>query len=318
LLLKYIPYDLINKAAKTNRNASYIIGLIFLLFSVTIVVFTASAITKPLNRLSKKMDQFSKGNFNVEADVCGRDEIAHISKQFNLMAKNTDELITEKYKMKLIEKSSILKALEAEINPHFLYNALQAISTRALKSKEYSISNMVDALASTFRYSIKGGDVVTINEEIKHVGNYLVIQEARFGERLKVIYDIEENALEVKIPKLAIQTLVENSIKHVLETISKTLCIYISAKVFEDVVLISVRDDGPGISKQKLEAVLEYLKENWEGGENEHIGLRNLNTRLNLIFGSEANIQINTDKTGTEINFSVPKGGCINVKCSDC
>ena len=94
--------------------------------------------------------------------------------------------------MKLVEKNAILKALEAEINPHFLYNALQAISTKALKNERYDIADMVDALALTLRYCISGKDIVQAREELKHIENYMSLQKARFGSRLQVTYAWDE------------------------------------------------------------------------------------------------------------------------------
>lgn len=308
LLVKVIPFDIINKAAKTNKNLSLFLGCVFLAISIILITFTSNAITKPLKKLSKKMHQFSEGNFDVETRVYGRDEISQLSNQFNLMAKKTNELINEKYKMKLIEKNAILKALEAEINPHFLYNALQAISTKALKSGEYEISNMVDALASTFRYCNKGGDIVTLSDEIKHVENYLVIQQARFGNRLRVNYQLDCNSLNFKIPKLSIQTLVENSVKHALEKISGAITVHIQTQIIDGNVLISVSDDGPGMSEDTLDEVMASLRSQWEDGGSTGIGLKNLNIRLKLIYGEQSNIYINSDNTGTQISFVIPKG----------
>ncbi len=179
------------------------------------------------------MNRFSGGDFDAEAEVKGRDEIAYLSRHFNQMVRRTNDLINERYKMKLVEKNAILKALEAEINPHFLYNALQAISTKALKNERYDIADMVDALALTLRYCISGKDIVQARAELKHIENYMSLQKARFGSRLQVTYAWDEPLMELEIPKLSIQTLVENSIKHALEKVSSTVTIDIRAKLNE-------------------------------------------------------------------------------------
>ena len=226
-LIKPIPYSEINRTAQQTRGISILIGLGFLALSVLLVSLTSNAIIIPLKQLSRQMSRFSTGSFDAEAQVKGRDEIAYLSKHFNLMVQRTNELINERYKMKLTEKNAILKALEAEINPHFLYNALQAISTKALKSGEDEIADMVDALARTLRYCISGKDIVHVRDELQHIERYLVLQKARFGSRLQVDYDFDESLMDLEIPKLSIQSLVENSIKHALERVSAAITIVI-------------------------------------------------------------------------------------------
>ncbi len=309
-LIKPIPYKQIYEAATTTRNLSFMIGFIFLLISVVLVTFTSNAITRPLKKLSHQMSRFSSGDFEAVAQVKGRDEIAYLSRHFNQMVKRTNDLINERYKMKLVEKNAILKALEAEINPHFLYNALQAISTKALKNDRYDIAEMIDALALTLRYCISGKDVVFAREELKHIERYLALQKARFGDRLQIQYDWDETLMDVKLPKLSIQTLVENSIKHALEIVSSPVTITISARMELSQYVIIVHDDGPGFEKGKLEAVLQSFRSDWEerNQDNESIGLVNLNTRLKLLYGEGAELRIRTDQSGTQMEMRLPRG----------
>ncbi|MDQ0191825.1 sensor histidine kinase [Paenibacillus wynnii] len=318
-LIKPIPYKEIYEAANTTRNLNYMIGLIFLIVSVILVSFTSNKITKPLKNLSLQMKRFSTGSFDVTAQVEGKDEIAYLSRHFNKMVENTNELINERYKMKIVEKNAVLKALEAEINPHFLYNALQAISTKALKNNNDDIVDMVDNLALTLRYCISGKDVVHAREELKHIERYLALQKARFGGRMQVVYEWDDQLMELKIPKLSIQTLVENCIKHALEKVSSTITITIKARMTPSFFVISVADNGPGFSEGKLEQVLNTLLMQWEDreeldeGENESIGLKNLNARLKLLYGDEAGLVIQSDENGTEMDMLLPRGGIKHV-----
>ncbi|TFE24644.1 sensor histidine kinase [Cohnella luojiensis] len=309
-LIKPIPYKQIYEAATTTRNWSFLIGFLFLLLSVILVSLTSNAITRPLKKLSHQMGRFSAGDFDAETQVKGRDELAYLSRHFNQMVKRTNDLINERYKMKLVEKNAILKALEAEINPHFLYNALQAISTKALKNDRYDIADMVDALALTLRYCISGKDVVYAREELKHIERYMALQKARFGNRLQVTYDWEQALMELEIPKLSIQTLVENAIKHALEKVPGTVTIAVKARLTPSHAVISVQDDGPGFEEGKLEEVVQSFQSEWEDRdhESESIGLVNLNTRLKLLYGEEAELFIRTDATGTEMEMRLPRG----------
>ncbi|OMD59808.1 histidine kinase [Paenibacillus sp. FSL H8-0282] len=320
-LIKPIPYKEIYEAATTTRKLNYFIGLLFLIVSVILVSFISNKITNPLKNLSLQMKRFSTGSFDAEAQVEGKDEIAYLSRHFNKMVEKTNELINERYKMKIVEKNAVLKALEAEINPHFLYNALQAISTKALKNNNDDIVDMVDNLAMTLRYCISGKDVVHAREELKHIERYLALQKARFGNRMQVAYQWEDPLLELEIPKLSIQTLVENCIKHALEKVSTTITITIEAHVTPSHTVISVTDDGPGFSGERLEQVRNSLQIQWEdqGGEDavesdtESIGLKNLNTRLKLLYGEAAGLAITSDAGGTKMDMRLPRGGINHV-----
>lgn len=312
-LVKPIPYRSIYETATTTRNWGYAIGGVFLIVAVILVTLTSNAITRPLDRLSLQMKRFSSGDFEAEAPVKGNDEIAYLSRHFNEMVERTNDLINERYKMKLAEKNAILKALEAEINPHFLYNALQAISTQALKREMFDMADMVDALAQTLRYSINGKEMVYARDELSHIERYLGLQKARFGSRLQVEYQWEAGLLDLRIPRLSIQTLVENSIKHALENMPDGIRIVITAELQGTQALISVIDNGPGMSAARLKEVLASFDEEWEERESGNIGLKNLNTRLKLLYGEEAALEIRTGASGTHIKMIIPQGGGSRV-----
>ncbi|RCX16731.1 two-component system sensor histidine kinase YesM [Fontibacillus phaseoli] len=312
-LIKPIPYSNIYEAARKTRDLNYLIGLVFLVISVILVTLIANAITQPLKRLSHQMRRFSEGTFDVEAPVKGRDELAYLTRHFNRMVTRTNDLINERYKMKLVEKNAILKALEAEINPHFLYNALQAISTKALKSGDFEVADMVDALALTLRYCISGKDIVYAKEELGHIDRYLALQKARFGSRLEVTLEWDDSLMELQIPKLSIQSLVENSIKHAVEKVSVGIRIKIRAELEESRAVITVEDNGPGIPPARMEEILESFRTEWEEQEGENIGLKNLNTRLKLLYGEEAGLEIQSGDTGTRMRMLIPRGGQSHV-----
>lgn len=312
-LVKPIPYSSIYEAARKTRNLSYLIGLLFLVASVILVTLISNAITQPLKKLSHQMKRFSEGIFDAEAQVKGRDEIAYLTRHFNRMVSRTNDLINERYKMKLVEKNAILKALEAEINPHFLYNALQAISTKALKSGEFEVADMVDALALTLRYCISGKDIVYAKEELKHIDRYLALQKARFGSRLNVVIDWEDSLMDFQIPKLSVTSLVENSIKHAVEKISGEVWITIRAELEEKQAVITVEDNGPGIPPARMEEILESFRTEWEEQEGDNIGLKNLNTRLKLLYGEEAGLDIQSGDNGTKMTMLIPRGGQSHV-----
>lgn len=311
-LVKPIPFNEIYRTAVEARRISIWIGAGFLAVAVLLVILTSNAITRPLKQLSKEMSRFSAGDFERVTEVKGRDEIAYLSKHFNLMVRRTNELINERYKMKLTEQNAILKALEAEINPHFLYNALQAISTKALRSGNDDVADMVDALAGTLRYCISGKDIVYVKEELKHVERYMMLQKARFGSRIVMSYDIGDELLGLSIPKLSIQSLVENAIKHGVEKVQRPVTIAVFAYMESDRAVFAVRDDGPGIPPDRLREVLASFEEAWadRSDSGESIGLRNLDARLKLLFGGNAGLEIEAfEGGGAELRMKIPAGG---------
>lgn len=310
-LIKQIPYSQINASAKQTLLFSLLIGLASLVLAIMLVIILANRITKPLIRLSAQMKRFGAGDFDATLEVVGSDELAYISHRFNSMVSRTNELINERYKLKLAEKNAVLKALEAEINPHFLYNALQAISTKALKQRQFDIVDMVDALALSLRYCISGKDIVTAEEELKHVGYYLAIQKARFGERLIVKLNVPPELQIVKVPKLSIQTLVENAVKHGVENVSKPVTIEITAAAYEQHVAFSIMNDGPAIEMEKLKEIEYWLAQDWEESlyKQESIGLVNLNARLKLVYGNDAKLNMKSDERSTEMTIILPRGG---------
>jgi len=310
-LIKQIPYTQINASAKQTLQFNLLIGIGFLVLAMLLVFIFANHITKPLKRLSTQMKRFSAGDFDATLEVVGTDELAYISHRFNSMVSRTNELINERYKLKLAEKNAVLKALEAEINPHFLYNALQAVSTKALKNGQLEIVDMVDSLAMSLRYCISGSDIVTAREELKHIGHYLAIQKARFGERLIVTMDVPEELMMIDVPKLSIQTLVENAVKHGLEKVSTPVSIDISAKAEQHHVMIIVANNGPRIEQEKLLEIQHWLAQDWEESlyKQESIGLVNLNARLKLLYGNDSRLDIQSDEDGTRMIIILPRGG---------
>lgn len=310
-LVKPIPYTELYAAAKTTRNLNFMIGLLFLLLAVVLITYFSNAVTKPLKLLSQQMKRFSTGDFEASTEVVGRDELAYLSRQFNQMVSQTNELINERYKMKLVEKNAILKALEAEINPHFLYNALQAISTKALKAERFDIADMVDALALTLRYCISGKDIVRASEELLHIERYMSLQKARFGGRLQLVIDWDPELKELELPKLSLQTLVENAIKHGVEMVSSPVTIRVNARAAGGHAFIIVSDNGPGFAPGRLKEVLQSFEGDWnERAEEERsVGLVNLNTRLKLLYGISSQLVIRTSPSGTEMEMLIPRGG---------
>jgi len=216
-------------------------------------------------------------------------------------------MINEKYITVIREKTARMQALEAQVNPHFLYNALQAIASHAILTGRKDISRMIEILARTLRYSIKEGGLVRISMEMEYVNNYLLLQKMRFEDRLSIKIEMDDRTANVMIPKISIYTLVENSILHGLEQMTNPIHIHILTAIEEDHLVIQVEDDGPGIDSKKLQQILAGLDDpHWLDKPNESIGLKNLYSRLNLMYDNHANMYINSNQAGTCIRLILP------------
>lgn len=319
---KLIPIDALNQRSRQNRNISLMLGIAFILILITLIIFVSNIITGSLNRLHRQMDKVGKGDFKIKAEIHGNDEIAHLAQKFNFMVEQIYELVNEKYIAKINEKTAQLKALEAQIDPHFLYNSLQAISSKAVLNGNKDISRMIEALANSFRYCIKGGDMVRISDEMEHINNYLILHKARFEDRLFIEVTVEDGTQDTMIPKLSVHTLVENSIKHCIEHVTRFVTIKIHTYIDNGRTIIQVSDNGPGIAQEQLQELKNELNSSKMIEEsNEKIGLKNLNARLKLMYDNDASLEIvSCLNQGTEIRIILPmkgRGDAENVQSTD-
>jgi Predicted signal transduction protein with a C-terminal ATPase domain len=307
-IVKLIPLSLLKNKVRQTRNISFLIGGIFIFLFIILIITVSNTITQPLRRLSRQMAKVGAGNFDVNIEVRGNDEIARLSERFNFMVNQVHELIHEKYLAQINEKTARLKALEAQINPHFLYNSLQAIATKAVIHGMKDVSEMIEALAYILRYCIKGGDQVKLSEELKHIRKYLLLQKVRYEERLAVEICALENLSDILIPKLSIQILVENSVQHAVEHMTRAITIRIDTYTVEDEIVIKVTDDGPGMTPEHLERVVREMNDSvWLDKSEASIGLKNLYSRLKLMYSEKARLVIESiPGKGTEASIILP------------
>lgn len=305
LLLGMTPTSVFNKSVIETTNITITISIISLSIALLAIFMLITTLLKPLKTLAVQMDKAGGGDFGAKVDVNGSAEIKHLEAKFNSMLSKIDDLIKKNYVSELREKTARLKALEAQINPHFLYNTLQMISTQAIINNQKDINNMVQALASIFRYSITDDDVVPLDSEIKHVKAYLTLQKARFDERLSYSLNIEHNTEGLLLPKVSIMCLVENSIKHGMEATLDKIQIDVNVVLSEGYLVITVKDSGVGIPEEKLKVLKDLI--NNEGFGSQSIGLSNLAGRLHILYGNSASLNIeSSEDRGTSVEMRIP------------
>ena len=289
-------YSQLNSASRNWVS----ITVIAIVFSLAASYFLSRSITSPIQKLVKNMKKAGEGNFNSVSTDSKNAEIQTLYNSFNLMVKRIDILMTKIVEKETEKTTAQFKALEAQINPHFLYNTLETIRSIALQSRLKSIADMCKSLADMLRYSIsRNTEFVTLGDELRHIKNYMNIQMHRFGDKIRIEYLVDEELFNYKIIKLILQPLVENAIFHGLETKRGNGRILISAYKDADSLYINIVDDGLGVEPEKLEmlnAIFQGLVdlEQSDIGSNKGIGMINVNSRVKLYYGSQYGLCISS------------------------
>ena len=252
-LVSLTPLSYIDSQIGKLRQSILVSGLWVWLFTILFIYMLLRLLTIPLRFLSTQMQKTGEGDFRSRIHVTGSSEICGLAESFNSMVSHIDQLIQRTYVAELSEKDAKLAALEAQLNPHFLYNTLQAVSTEALINEQPQIHRMITALASNLRYTIKGDTLVPLKQEMIYVEDYIFLQKIRMDDALTFTSSIDPAAEECLIPKISIQTLVENSIIHGKSGNTDRIHIDITAQYNDTNVIITVRDNGCGISPEQLD-----------------------------------------------------------------
>nr|WP_166240376.1 sensor histidine kinase [Paenibacillus turpanensis] len=303
-------------AADRISRLGFVIMLISMLVAVVLVYFTSSLLTRRLLLLNKVMNKIAMGDLNAGSKVDGNDEIGLLSRQLNHMVDSIRGLMQEvsasHEQQSLLERRQrdiTFKMMASQMNPHFLFNALESIRMKAHIQGQQEIAHVVKLLGKLMRRTIEiGSQTITLKEELEMVRYYLEIQHFRYGEgRLRYELEIAEEALDVRLPALIIQPLVENAVIHGLEQVESGGFVRVFIQPVGNLLVVEVSDNGCGMKEEKLAAVLEGLAdpENGEGGDS-RIGIRNVHQRLVLHFGCDSGLSIRSvPGMGTSVSFQL-------------
>lgn len=307
IALKIIPNSFIVKGAKDTLNISILIMAISLIICILISIAIAHGTTSPIRSLSKSMKNVND-IYSVNFKPTGRkDEIGILEQSYSIMIDKIRNLIDSDYKVKMEKRNAQFKALQAQINPHFMNNSLQLIGGIAISKNVPEIYTLIKAISNMLLYSIKvKEDLVTIEQEILHLKDYLLIQQMRFTDRIDIELNIEEALNDYLLPKLSLQPIVENSFKHGLEKKAGTWKLSIQAIKSEKDIMIIVEDNGLGIEKNKLCEIEQLLQNNINNvlEIDGSMGLKNVDARLKLYFGNDYGIKLCSEKDkGTRITM---------------
>jgi two-component system sensor histidine kinase YesM len=271
--------------------------------------FTAYDILDPINELVKAMHMLETKRVHMSVNLNRNDEIGYLAKTFNTMSSKIDYLVNSIYKEKLTRKEAELKALQAQINPHFLFNTLENINWMAQLNGIKEISTTVTSLAELMEASIgRENRLITLEQEISYIDNYINIFLNRFPEKLNVKKNINDEAMKVLIPKLLIEPIVENSLNHGIERVSRKGELEINGCIRNENLIIEIIDNGIGIKLKQLDSLREALNTDEENiKERDSIGLINVNKRIKLFYGEcyGINIESKYDEF-TKVTMEIP------------
>lgn len=326
----YIPYlkssfyDITYYSVVSKESINKILSPLKWYILITILVavaallgasFTVSlSIIVPFKRLLYFVKKGIRNkNYNIVLKIRGNDEIAVLSRQFNNMIDEINKLVHEIYLSKLREKELLFlhkeaqyNALQQQINPHFLYNTLDSINWMAYKAGNKDVCKAISALAKYFKGVIQNPDVISVENEIKHLENYIYILKIRHYKKIDFYMDIADDIKEYKTIKLLLQPFIENAVTHGLEGLDRMGEVTIKGYMHEEMICFAVTDNGRGMSDLKLKGLLEKL--NTQKDNKEHIGIQNVYNRLRLYFGEQAKISIESaEGEGTTVYIMHPK-----------
>lgn len=284
--------------------------LIIMLLLIMIVAMISSyvmskVISKPIQKLMKAMEDFEQdaAGYSFQS-VGGTTEIQALSQSFDHMVVRIQELVTKVRQEEITLRKTELKALQAQINPHFLYNTLDAIGWLCEEERSQDAVEMVNALAKLFRISIsKGHELITIEKEVEHATSYLKIENFRYKNQFVYEFTVEEECLPYYCNKITLQPIIENAIYHGLNRMVDDGHIGIHIYAEEDDIVMEVIDNGVGMTPEQIHSILYK-----EPGDKTGIGIKNVNDRIKIYFGEKYGILIESElDEGTSVKIRMPK-----------
>jgi two-component system sensor histidine kinase YesM len=297
--------------AQVKNGKMLAVGVcIFAVWDVFLLLYYRRAVWKPLSVMKKRMKEFIRG---AEFEEIFKDDYI-LTEEYPWMLEKLRHLINTQKVLELSIKQAHYLALQNQINPHFLYNTLDAIRTDALLAGVEPVANTTEALAAYFRYTVSNIDRFgTLSDELGNVKDYMMIQQYRFGDKLKLnVEKIDETILDCLLPRMTLQPLVENAIYHGLENKRKMGTVSISAHRTEKLLLITVSDDGIGMDRitvDRMNASLGRADSGYHSSENQKggIAMKNIQSRIKLLFGEEYGLQVFSEKNvGTDVRIVLP------------
>lgn len=295
-----VPHAYLNKDASRMQKVIGTVCLISFLVMAFIGAIVARLSGKKMKRIVSLVKSFQEGNFHKRIGFSGNDEFFHIADSFNVMATSIQELIKNVYVQGIQKKQAELDALQAQINPHFLYNTLSTIGSLANLGETQKVTEMVKGLAKFYRLTLNDGHVyISLEKELEQVETYLEIQRVKYADNFTVYMDIDPEIKNIQVIKLILQPFVENIFKHAW--FGETIAIRITGKRIEGSIELKIIDNGIGMKPETLKEMLSNII------QSDGYGLKNVEERIKLRYGSDFGIHIaSIYGAGTTVQIILP------------
>ncbi|GIP19156.1 sensor histidine kinase [Paenibacillus montaniterrae] len=307
----YMPMSELSAEGDILRNNVYVLALLMLLFLVIISAFLSNMMTRPIKKLMSNILQVEKGQFEQVEDIASRDEIGLLSTRFNRMSHELKRLVTQIQQEEKEKAAAEIRALQSQINPHFLYNTLGSVKWIASMQRADAIVEITEALIAMLRYAARAeGAMVSVREELDNLKNYMTIQQVRYYNRIRMDVMADEELLDQSMPKLILQPLVENAIFHGLAEIEEdgVVTIRVAWEANKsDGFVIEVHDNGVGMDEETYLLIEELIS--GESNSGSSIGLYNVKRRIELHYGSRYGVEFESiEGKGTAFRIHLPSG----------
>lgn len=303
ILTRCEDMSLLRDQARRSASQVFMVFLAASVLAVTAIYIYCSYFKKSVDRIIAGARQIGEGNLKYRIPVTSGDELGQVASEINQLGEKLDILIEDSYKKEIARRDSEMNLLQEQINPHFLYNALSSVSSLARRNQDQETCRAILSLADFYRISLnKGKKILTVREEIRLLDSYLAIQRIRFGDIIRVEYELDEGLMEKKIIKLILQPIVENAIHHGRYDDQEVFNIHIKLFGQGDRMVFTVSDDGVGMDADKLMSLQNSMEQAQEG-----MGLRNVNARIKLQYGQQYGVFLESQPfLGTIIRLELP------------
>lgn len=302
-----IPKDILNKNQKILSENLLLITFIMLAVVSISFYFVSRSLSSPLEEMTKTVKRIQNGETQLRMENLKNDEVGELGKSFNNMLDQIEKLIADEYENKMSLNYARYQALQAQINPHFLYNTLDTMGSIAEVQGCIQVSNLCQSLAGLFRYSLDmKNPLSTVSGEIIHLKNYIYVMNVRMQNQIEYEFHMDDNVQQNTLPRISIQPLVENAINHGLKNQKGRKKVIISARIQEGNLVISVEDNGIGMPEEKIQ---ELFSEDFEEKQkNRSIGILNIHKRMKYLYGESYGVEIKSEpEKGTIVFLKIPE-----------
>lgn len=287
----------------------FIVVLVSMICFIVIIILLIKSSFSRFNHLTSEVNKIKNGEY-VRLTEKGNDEISELGKRINDMLSALEKLNIENTNKQLLAKNAEIRSLQNQINAHFMYNVLETIKMMAEIQGDFEISDAITSLGNMFRYSMQwSSGMVELKTEINNIRNYLDLMNLRQDYEIYLSLNIPEELMGIKIPKMSLQPIVENSVNHGIENVAEDTSIYIKAYVSDDIVHLEISDAGVGMSEEQLEYIREKINtaDSIEDGKEHGRALYNVQQRIKMYFGNEYGLSIYSKEGAyTKVVIQIP------------